>query len=152
MSKPYRHRIMVDLMPNSRRRGIHTLISVSMLIGFTIVMAGILLVVLSEYGAISTNNTECALSGVSIYDVGDRAYFVMTLHNIGSNAIISANVTFIDDSGIEHGFANDSLSIVPGGLWSDMGSFSASVSDQKYVTKASIVSDEGSITRCVATG
>ena len=152
MYRPHKHRIMASLMPNSRRRGIHTLISVSMLIGFTIVMAGILLVVLSEYGEISTNNAECVLSGVTIHDVGDRAYFVMTLHNIGSNDIISANVTFIDDDGIERGFVNDSLRIVPGGMWRDMESFSASISDQKYVTMASVISDEGSITRCIDTG
>ena len=147
-----RRAYMTDLMPNSRRRGIHTLISVSMLIGFTIVMAGILLAVLSEYGAISTNNAECALSGVSIHDVGDRAYFVMTLYNIGSGTIISANVTFIDDDGIEHGFVNDSLSVASGDIWSDMGSFPASVLDQKYAVRASAVSVDGSIIKCISTG
>ena len=147
-----RRAYMTNLMPNPRRRGIHTLISVSMLIGFTIVMAGILLVVLSEYGAISTNNTECVLSGVSIHDVGDRAYFVMKLHNIGSNTIISANVTFVDDNGIEHGFVNDSLVIAPGGMWSNMGSFSASISEQEYLVRASTVSEDDSIIECTATG
>lgn len=125
----------------------------SLLIGFALFGAGILFAVLVDYRDVSLNNTECSISNVFLYNTGkDRTYFVASLHNLGSRTIASASVTFVDDSGIEHGFTNDSLAIDPGHTWEMKDSFHASVSTKKiYVIRAIATADDASMASCSVT-
>lgn len=131
------------------RRGVHSLIAVSMLIGFTLVGATILSAILVDYRDISLNSADC-YSDVSLYGVGEnRAYLVVSLRNLGSEIMTSANIMFVDDFGLSHGFANDSLEISPGQTWKKMDSFSASVSpDTKYVIRILATMHDGSMIDC----
>ena len=131
-----------------KRLGIHSLIAVSMLIGFGIVLSGMLLAVLTDYADIATRNSGCILSDVSLYDVGERAYLVVSLRNVGSGVITAANVTFVDDDGTSHGFGNSSLAVAPGDAWRQMDSFSATVSDKEYIVRASATTEDGSVIEC----
>lgn len=131
------------------RRGVHSLIAVSMLIGFTLIGAGMLFAVLVDYRDVSLNTSECSLSNLSLHIVGDsRAYFIASLHNLGSGVITSATIIFTDDSGIEHGFSDDSLVIDPGYTWDVMDTFPASISKKDYVVNAMAITIDGSTIVC----
>ena len=133
-----------------RRRGIHSLVAVSMLTGFAVMVSGALLAVLSDYGEISTHGAQCTVSGATLHSTGDgMAYFVAGIRNMGSGTVTAANVTFTDDHGVSYGFASDALSVPPGQVWDESGSFPASVSGTgDYPIRATAAFDDGSITVC----
>lgn len=132
-----------------RRRGIYSLVSISILIGFVLATSAVLLTILSDYADIATSNAECYISG-ALHSTGSQmAYFTMTLHNLGSEAITSANVRFIDDDGISHGFSNSTLAVLPGEAWNRMGSFPASISEKKqYPISATAIFEDNSAIVC----
>ncbi len=134
-----------------RRRGVHSLVAVSLLIGMTTAMVGILLAVLGDHADIAANNAQCALD-FTLYDTGDdAAYMVASLHNLGSGVITSADISFIDDHGVERGFADSGISIPPGESWDVMDSLAASVSGgDGYGPIASVTMDDGSMIGCTS--
>ena len=81
------------------RRGVHVLLSVSMLIGFSLAGAALLYVVLSDYSDTATHSTACVVSDVSLYKTGPGlGYFMGTLHNLGSVPMDSMALSLIGKS------------------------------------------------------
>ena len=133
-----------------KRRGVHSLVAVSILIGFAIVMAGLLLAVLTEYGDITMSSTECHMTYASLYRTGtNTAYLSVSVSNLGSEEITAIEITFSDDNGETYGFS-DTVNILTGDTWEKMGTVPASVSDKEYVLRASVRTDDGSTTECHA--
>lgn len=137
--------------PGRRRRGIHGLLSVAMLTGFSLAGASILFAVLSDYADIATSSPRCGISDVLLHGTGtDRAYFAATVHNLGSVPIESVNATFADPDGDRHGFVGQNVSIPPGGSWGASDSFQASVGDSGIRTVyAAAAFEDGSVAHCI---
>jgi len=137
--------------PGRRRRGIHGLLSVAMLTGFSLTGASLLFVALSDHADIATSSARCGISDVLLHGTGpDRAYFAVTIHNLGSVPVGSVNATFADPDGDRHGFTGQKIRIPPGGAWSDSGSFQASVGDSGIRTVyASAAFEDGSVAHCI---
>ena len=84
-----------------KRRCIHRLVKISTLIGFTITAAALLFYVMSDHGFISMDSADCDVSG-SLYRTGiNKAYLMISLDNLGSKTITTANITFVDDDGTQ---------------------------------------------------
>lgn len=133
-----------------RRRGVHGIVAISLLIGMTIAVSSMLFVVLVDYTDIIMYDSGCMISDYTIYGIGTNStYFMMHLSNYGSSTITAANVTFIDDHFAEYGFRNSTLEIEPDDTWIQWGTFQASVSDDtRYPARASALTDDGSIITC----
>ena len=139
---------LIRLQINKTRRGIHGLVAVCLMIGFSIAGAGLLLGVFSEYASVVSNNHACLLDGI-IYDTGEnKAFFVISLYNLGSRDIILVNVTFTDSNGNLVSFSNDSLLIASGDTWEKRDSIVASINENNYTMHALAVADDGSVVSC----
>ena len=135
------------------RRGIHTLLSVVMLIGFTLVGASLLLVVLFEYGDIATNNASCAISDASVYRTGTQsAYFTATLHNLGSISIHKIDIVLISENDGSVEIVNRAVDLAFGQSLDVMKSFSISsglLDAKSGLVLASAIFEDGSRADCI---
>jgi len=132
------------------RSGIHALLSVSMLIGFTMFGAALLLATLSDFVDISAGNVQCGISDARVYKTAPgRAYFTATLYNLGSMPIHEISITFADQNSKIHGLVNYPATILPGETFSMRDSFAASVSEDRNPNiTAAAVFDDDSVIQC----
>ena len=138
----------------AQRRGIHSLVAVSMLIGFTITMAGMLFYVLDDHAGIAVSNSACTLHNVSLHSTGNTgAYFVASLHNIGHDTVTSVNFTIVvgDGGGKDHKFSTGPMELASGQTWDEKRSIPVPVSSGgDYLVYALAQTDSGSAVQCSA--
>jgi len=132
------------------RSGIHVMLSVSMLIGFTMFGAVLLLATLSDFVDISAGNVQCGISDAHVYPTAPgRVYFTATLHNLGSTPIHEASIMFTDASSNTHGLVNHPVMIPPGETFSVRDSFAATISeDGNPSIMVSATFDNNSVIQC----
>lgn len=77
--------------------------------------------------------------------VGNKAFFSVTLKNSGTIPFDSVEAGFWDDSNKYISFVKDSANLLAGAQWSENGVFDASVTaNQKYTVKISGITPDGS--------
>jgi len=132
------------------RSGIHALLSVSMLIGFTMFGTVLLLATLSDFVDVSTGNVQCGISDAHVYQTAPgQVYFTATLHNLGSIPIHETSITFADASSSAHGLVHHPVVIPPGHTFSVRDSFAASISEDRNPNiMASAVFGDDSVIQC----
>ncbi len=134
-------------MITKTRRGIHSLVAVSLLIGLASVMAAaVASVLLGQVGNL-TGSIGCEISDIALHETGaGRAYFAASIYNTGTVTVDSAAVWFLDDDGTVHGLNGTALD--PGDSWKPSGTFAASVADPAHMVRATITSEDGSVEEC----
>ena len=133
------------------RRGVHALVAVSLLAGFSMAGGAVLLVVLADYRDASINSAGCILSGFGLHDTGrGTAYLVGTVHNTGSSDTASVRVVLVDDLGGKHEIGGP-LVVPPGGTWDMLEPVGASISPgSTYHVVAAVSMSDGSEAGCSA--
>ena len=135
-------------MITGTRRGIHSLVAVSLLIGLASVMAAAVASVLLGQVDNLTGSIGCEISDVVLHETGaGRAYFAASVHNTGTAAVDSAAVRFLDDGGTAHGFTNGTA-LFPGDSWKPSGAFAAPVTNSAHMVRAIVTSGDGSVEEC----
>ena len=136
-----------------QRRGVHGLVAVSMLIGFTVAMAGMLFHVLNDYTDIATSNSACMLHNVSLHDTGNNnAYFMASLHNLGQDTITSVYFTVAGAGSTAHEFNTGQIELAAGQIWDEKTPVPIKISDSTdYLIHALAHTDSGSAVRCFVT-
>ena len=77
--------------------------------------------------------------------VGDKAFFSVTLKNSGTTDFDSVEAGFWDNNNKYISFVKNSVNLLPGQQWSEDNTFDASVtSNQKYTVKISGTTSDGS--------
>jgi len=77
--------------------------------------------------------------------VGNKAFFSVTLKNSGTIPFDTIEAGFWDDSNKYISFVKDSANLLPGHQWSEDDTFDASVmANQKYTVKISGMTSDGS--------
>lgn len=77
--------------------------------------------------------------------VGDKAFFSVTLKNSGTIPFDSVEAGFWDDSDKYIRFVTNSANLLPGQQWSEDDTFDASITaNQKYTVKISGTTSDGS--------
>ena len=134
-------------MITGTRRGIHSLVAVSLLIGLASVMAAAVASVLMVQVDNLTGSIGCEISDIVLHETGaGRAYFAASIHNTGTVTVDSAAVRFLDDDGAVHGLNGTALG--PGDSWKPSGTFAASVADPAHMVRATVTSGDGSVEEC----
>lgn len=124
-----------------RRRGIHAVLSSSMLIGLAVALSGALLAAL---GGHVHEGAGCAVSGASLHGTGPgTAYLGAVVRNTGSASMASAEVSFVDGAGVRHAVGSPPLRLGPGGSWDASGAVPARVADARDVAVAASASFHG---------
>ena len=136
-----------------QRRGVHSLVAVSMLIGFTVAMAGMLFHVLNDYTDIATSNSACMLHNVSLHDTGNNnAYFVASLNNLGHDTITSVYFTVAGTGNADHEFNTGQIELASGQMWDEKTPVPIKISgNTDYLIHALAYTDSGSTVRCFVT-
>ena len=132
-----------------RRRGVHALVAVSLLTGFSMAGGAVLLVVLADYRDASINSAGCILSGFNLHDTGrGTAYLVGSVHNTGSSDTASVRVVLVDDLGDGHEIWGPP-GVPPGGTWDILEPVEASISPgSTYHVVAAVSMSDGSEASC----
>ena len=133
------------------RRGVHALVAVSLLAGFSMAGGAVLLVVLSDYRDASINSAGCILSGFNLHDTGrGTAYLVGAVHNTGSSDTASVRVVLVDDLSDRHEIRGPP-GVPPGGVWDVLEPVGASISHGlTYHVVATVLMSDGSEAGCSA--
>jgi len=77
--------------------------------------------------------------------VGDKAFFSVTLKNSGTTDFDSVEAGFWDNNNKYISFVKNSVNLLPGQQWSEDNTFDASVTaNQKYTVKISGTTSDGS--------
>ena len=135
-----------------RRRGVHALVAVSLLAGFSMAGGAVLLAVLADYRDASINSAGCILSGFGLHDTGrGTAYLVGVVHNTGSSDTASVRVVLVDDLGDGHEIWGPA-GVSPGGTWDVLEPVGASISPgSTYHVVAAVSMSDGSEAGCSVT-
>ena len=126
-------------------RAVHGLMSVAMLAGMSLALAGALAAVASEMAGIAARDAGCQIWRADIYSVSNStAYLSVSASNTGSVAWSSASAHLAGAGpGLPGGPA------APGGAWEAAGPVAALVAPgEQYLVRVSVAAEDGSEAVC----